>query len=156
MRKEVVIAIILGLALGFIITFGIYRTQVALRSTPSSKEQADALKTPVNDLSPVIQQELAIHNPEDGLITADKSVVVTGESEPDSVVVLLVNDTEYVTSTDGGGNFSFDVPLREGSNILTTYVLRDDGSSLKDERVVIMGDFTQLIEGNTATPSGGQ
>lgn len=156
MRKEVVIAIILGLALGFIITFGIYRTQVALRSTPSSEEQAEALRTPDSILNPVVQQELAIHNPEDGLITDAQSVVVTGESEPNVVVVLLVNDTEYVTTTDEGGNFSFDVPLREGSNVLTTYILRDDGSSLKDERVVVMGDFSELIEANAATASGEQ
>lgn len=156
MRKEVIIAIILGLGLGFIITFGIYRTQVALRSTPSSKEQAEALKTPASIIAPVELQELAIHNPQDGLITSATSIVVTGESEASAPVVLLVNSTEYITTTDSGGNFSFDVPLRQGSNVLITYVLRDDGSSFRDERTVIMGDFTELFEANTATQSGGE
>jgi hypothetical protein len=153
MRKEVIIAIILGLGLGFVITFGIYRTRVALRSTPSSEEQAEALKTPATSLTPTTEQALAIHNPEDGLITAATSTVVTGESEPNAPVVLLVNSTEYLSTTDGGGNFSFDVPLRQGSNVLTLYVLREDGSSHTDQRTVIMGDFSDIIEANTATES---
>lgn len=153
MRKEVIIAIILGLGLGFVITFGIYRTRVALRSTPSSEEQAEVLKTPTASLAPATEQELAIHYPEDGLITAETSTVVAGESEPNAPVVLLVNSTEYLSTTDAGGNFSFDVPLRQGSNVLTLYVLREDGSSYTDQRTVIMGDFSDLIEANAATES---
>ena len=153
MRKEVIIAIILGLGLGFVITFGVYRTRQALRDTPSSKQQAEALKTPSSVIAPVTEQDLAIRNPEDGTITAEKSIVVTGQSEPNSPVVLLVNDTEYLSTTDDSGNFSFDAPLRLGSNVLTTYILRDDGSAFTDQRTVIMGDFTDLLEVKTATES---
>lgn len=153
MRKEVIIAIILGLGLGFIITFGIYRTQVALRSTPSSDEQAEALKTPTTNLTPTTEQELAVRNPEDGLITAEESTVVTGQSEANTPVVLLVNSTEYLSTTDDGGNFSFDVPLRQGSNVLTLYVLREDGSSLTDQRTVIVGDFSELLEASSSSES---
>ncbi len=153
MRKEVIISIILGLGLGFVITFGMYRTQVALRSTPSSKQQAESLKTPVSMIAAPDEQELAIHNPADGTITPVKTIVVTGTSEPLLPVVLLVNNTEFLSTTDDGGNFSFDVPLDDGSNVLTTYVLLDDGSSFVDQRTVIMGDFNELIDANTATES---
>ncbi|MBP7876231.1 hypothetical protein KA012_04520 [Candidatus Woesebacteria bacterium] len=153
MRKEVIISIILGLGLGFVITFGIYRTQVALRSTPSSKQQAESLKTPVSMIAAPDEQELAIHNPADGTITPEKTIVVTGTSEPLLPVVLLVNNTEFLSTTDDGGNFSFDVPLDDGSNVLTTYILLDDGSSFVDQRTIIMGDFNELIDANTATES---
>ena len=153
MRKEVIIAIILGLGLGFVITFGVYRTRQAMQSTPSSKQQAEALKTPSSVIAPVTEQDLAMRNPEDGTITAERSIVVTGQSEPNSPVVLLVNDTEYLSTTDDSGNFSFDAPLRLGSNVLTTYILRDDGSAFTDQRTVIMGDFTDLLEAKTATES---
>ncbi len=153
MRKEVIISIILGLGLGFVITFGMYRTQVALRSTPSSKQQAESLKTPVSMIATPDTQELAIHNPIDGTITAEKTIVVTGSSEPLLPVVLLVNNTEFLSTTDDGGNFSYDVPLDEGSNVLTTYILLDDGSSFVDQRTIIMGDFNELIDANTATES---
>lgn len=153
MRKEVIIAIILGLGLGFIITFGIYRTQVALRSTPSSEQQAEALKTPTTQITPITEQDLVIHNPEAGLIVKESKIVVTGTSQPQLPVVLLVNSTEYLSSTDSGGNFSFDVPLKDGSNVLTIYVLKDDGSAFTEQRTVIRGDFEDLLMANTATES---
>jgi len=153
MRKEVLIAIILGLGVGFVITFGIYRTQKALRSTPSSDQQADALKTPTTLAPTTLDQDLAIRNPESGTIIAEKNVVVTGQSEPKLPVVLFVNNTEYLSTTDESGNFSFDVPLSAGSNVLTTYVLREDGSSFTDQRTVIQGDFQDLLNENTATQS---
>ncbi len=153
MRKEVIIAIILGLGLGFVITFGVYRTRAALRTTPTSQQQADALKTPPSLIAPPAEQDLALHNPDDGTITTDSSTVVTGSSEPNVPVVLLVNSTEYLSTADASGNFSFDVPLRDGSNVLTVYVLREDGSSYTDQRTIIKGDFNALIEANTATDS---
>lgn len=155
MRKEVIIAIIFGLGLGFAITFGIYRMQQSLRSTSSDTQQAEILKTPASVLAPVNEQSLAVRYPLDGAITAENSTVVTGVSEPNSAVVLLVNNTEYLSNTDAGGDFSFDVPLQAGSNVLTVHVLREDGSTFTDQLTIIMGDYADLIEAHTATESAG-
>lgn len=155
MRKEVIIAIIFGLGLGFAITFGVYRMQQSLRSTSSDTQQAEILRTPTTLVVPVTERGLAIRNPLDGTITTESSTVVTGVSEPNAAVVLLVNSTEYLSNTDVGGNFSFDIPLRLGSNVLTVHVLREDGSAFTDQRTIIMGDYTDLIESDTTTKSAG-
>jgi hypothetical protein len=155
MRKEVIIAIVLGLLLGFVITFGVYRTQKFFRQPRSNPDQSDLLRTPITAPASDEPQELAIINPTNGLITDQTTIVVTGTTTPNVPIVVLANSSEYVTNSDGTGAFSVEVPLKQGSTILTTYVLREDGSSLKDERTVIQGDVAAL-EAEAASPAASQ
>ena len=144
MRKEVLLAIFFGLILGFVITFGIYRTQQALLPDTPDDQQTAALRTPATATEPG-EQELAIHSPENGLVTDQDHIVVTGSTVADLPIVVLANTTEYITNSDASGSFSVDVPLQVGSTVIATYVLKEDGSSLADQRTIIRGDFTELL-----------
>jgi hypothetical protein len=152
MRKEVIIAIILGLLLGFVITFGVYRAQKFLRQPQINPQQDELLRTPITAPVGDEPQDLAVINPENGLITEQSTIVVTGTTAPNVPIVLLANNTEYVTTSDATGAFSVEVPLRQGSTVITTYVLREDGSSLRDERTIIQSNIAEL-ESQAASPA---
>jgi len=56
--------------------------------------------------------------------------------------VVFVGNKETITSTDNSGNFSVEVELEDSSNIITVYVIDEDGRSLSVERVVFVTDET--------------
>jgi len=148
MKKEMIIAIVIGFLLGLVITFGVYRLRVA-----KTRHNTPAVPSPSVSASPVVDSLISIHNPEEGTIQEEKSLTVTGGTIPDSYVVLFVNNTEYIRQSDESGNFSFDVELAEGSNLLTVTVLTDDGQVITKERTVIVTNVYNAPPTESATPS---
>jgi hypothetical protein len=149
MKKEMFIAILIGFLLGLIITFGVYRLRVAKNPKTGIPVATPAAST----LPTTSSSQITIHSPEEGAIQEIKSATVTGSTIPDSYVVLFVTNTEYIRQSDATGNFSFDVELAEGSNLLTVNVLTDDGTVLTKERTVIVTTVYKEPPPASASPS---
>jgi len=140
MRKEVVIAVIIGLILGLSLTFGFYQM----------KKSSDTESTPTTDLEqfvgvsptpePTVTTKIAILAPEEGSILSEARTVISGSTIPNSYLVLFVNEEEFITTSDETGNFSFDVELENGSNLLIVHLLEDSGETYVAERVVIVSN----------------
>lgn len=143
MRKEILIAIFVGLSMGLIITFGVYRVRTSLTDRPETDfvttqtELSDATATPT---------VLALHSPEDGLIQTEQELTVTGTTIADSNIVLFVNNEDYISHSDESGNFSFRVTLSEGVNIIRVHVLDNAGTTSVEERLVVVSDAFEKLE----------
>jgi hypothetical protein len=148
MKKEMIIAIVIGFLLGLIITFGVYRLRVA-----KDRKSNTLVPSPTTSVTPVADSQITIHSPEEGSIQQEKTATVTGSTIPDSYVVLFVNETEYIRQSDESGNFSFDVELADGSNLLAVQVLTDDGTIITKERTVIVTNVYNEPPVESATPS---
>lgn len=155
MKKEMAIAVLIGFLLGLIITYGIYRLRIShvkKMPTPTPTNQPNTSSTEDESI-------LAIHNPENGTVQKEKSTTVTGAALPNSYIVLFVNDTDYLRKTDQQGNFTFEVPLQTGSNVLSLQLLQDDGKTVTKERTIIVttvydtGTPTDMGSDTTATKS---
>jgi len=136
MKKEVVIAILIGLSFGLIITYGLYRVRKAVTtpntsSTITAPTDATATPTPAGAM-------LTILSPEDGHVQEENEVTVTGTATPDSIVVIFVNGEEFISSADASGSFSFTVALEEGSTILSVHAIDESGVGATQERVIIV------------------
>ena len=150
MKKEVLIAILIGFGLGLTITYGVYRVRLAMQEEPPSIEQiVNATPSPSGES----QSILAIHNPENGTVQAENSTTVAGTTIPNSFVVLFVNNTDYVQTSDESGSFSFEVELDDGSNVLSTHVIDEDGKTVTVEKTVIVTDVYSPSEEPEATAS---
>jgi len=153
MKKEILLAIFVGLALGLIITYGAYR---ARKSDLDLAEQASTTTETETEPSPT--SLIALHSPEDETIQDQESVTVAGTTTITSFVVIFINDEEHITQSDESGNFSIEAKLEKGSNIITVYSLDEDGNSTKIERTVIYTTQPLIEEENTesneATDSG--
>jgi hypothetical protein len=150
MKKEVIIAIVLGLAVGLIVTYGMYRIRVAL-TRPDAQTTIEKLAA-----SPSTQQEktpttITILHPEDGVILTETSLQVTGSSTPDSHVALFVNNTDYLSTTDSTGAFSFEVTLDQGVNILTVHVITAEGMVTTTDRTVVVSSL--FVDNPASTPT---
>lgn len=139
MRKEILLAIFVGMSLGLMITFGIYQG----RQNSTTKQNTDsnrAIINPVSSDSATLQNnaaELVINSPEPNLLSKEEEIIVSGMSNPDSFIIIFVNDQEYITNADEAGNFSSKVTLEEGGNLLNVTSLDEDGRKVEKQLSVI-------------------
>lgn len=147
MKKEIIIAILVGLSMGLIITFGVYRVKSSITEAPTTSLEDESEQNEATT-APTI---LALHSPEDGTVQVEKELTVTGTTIPNSFIVLFVNDSDFISNTDESGNFSFQVELEDGANILRVHVLNEDGETTVEERLVVISDaFEQEEAENSA------
>lgn len=138
MKKEVLIAILIGLTFGLIITYGVYRMRLALtRDSTNVSVETSPVPSPSTTATTI-----SILHPEDGIIQAEKELTVTGTSTPDSYVVLFVNNEDYISTADQTGSFSFNVILNSGGNVLKVHAVSSDGTTTVLERTVIVQELT--------------
>ena len=121
--------------MGLIITFGIYQSRENTRENKNYQTD-DLVKQQVDD-SLKESSQLSITTPEENLIVDQENLIVSGNTNPTSFVVIFVNDKENITTADETGNFSLEVILDEGGNYIEIHSLDEDGNSIIKERSVI-------------------
>lgn len=141
MKKEVLIAIFVGLSMGLIITFGIYRVRTSLTQTPT--QNLAEIQEAVATATPTV---LALHSPEDGTIQTETETTVTGSTIANTFVVLFANEEDYITTSDESGNFSFQIELDQGVTVLRVHVLDDTGATSVEERLIVVSDAFEELE----------
>jgi hypothetical protein len=149
MKKEVVVAVLIGLILGLIITYGYYRAQTA--STFTQTPDLTATPEPTADTTQL--GNLVLHSPQDETLTDNPDLQIAGTTDPNSFVVIFVNDDESITTADESGNFSLSAKLKQDANIISVYSIDEDGKTSSVERTVVYSDKPLLEPDSTATPA---
>lgn len=129
MRKEVLIAIIIGFGLGLVITFGIWTANRALKgapSTPAPSKEEEAI-TPT---SAPQEFSLIITSPEDESISTQEKIEVAGKTTPDITVVILYQEGEKIIQADSQGSFSSEITLVGGANQIEITAYDQDGNEV--------------------------
>ncbi len=152
MRKEVLLAVVIGMSLGLLITFGVYQSRRSLSDAQKDQVQ-DVLKNPVLDEEEDSGQ-LAVTSPENNLITDTQRLIVSGNTQANNFVIIFVNNQETISNADESGNFSKKVRLDQGANVLVIYSINQDGLVNQATRTVIVDadflneDFSKNSETN--------
>lgn len=139
MRKEVAIVILIGIAIGAIVAYGIYTAQSAIK-----KRQAPTGPAPTSQLpSPTpTAHALTIIEPADESIIEEETVQLVATTSPNAVVTIITNQNEYLLTADQDGNLSTSVQLVAGEN--TILVTAFDGAGNKVEATLTLVYSTQL------------
>lgn len=123
MKKEVVLAIIVGFSLGLIITLGIYTARRALRRQTPVTSSPQASASP----SPTPSHGLTITSPaEEALLDQDK-VILQGMTTPNSLVTVITPQDNLIVTANSTGEFQTQVSLVGGVNQLQIVALTPDG-----------------------------
>lgn len=137
MRKEILLAVFVGITLGLMITFGIYQNSENSK-TGQNSDTDQLINNPISTESVAIQDpQLVINSPEEELLTDEEELIVSGSGNPDSFVIILVNDVETVSNTDESGNFSVKLKLNIGGNLIEINSIDEDGKQVSKQRTVI-------------------
>ena len=123
MRLEALAAIIIGVVMGLGITYGFYTIRSkALDSSQNTEVTPTPTPTP-----PPVSEKLLITAPQDEAVLASNELRISGTAEANEMVVILVNDDEFITQADDIGAFAQDVELKSGGNIITITAIAADG-----------------------------
>jgi len=140
MRKEVLLAILVGVGLGLLITFAAYQSRRNVSEEQKNQVQ-DVLTSPVLD-DQEDSGQLSITSPDNNLIVDSQRLIVSGNTQANNFVVIFVNNEEVISSADESGNFSKEVRLDQGANVLVIYSINQDGLVNQATRTVIVdADF---------------
>lgn len=136
MKKEISLAIILGILVALGITFFIYQKNQAIVSEdiPSTTPSPTSVETlPEKEAAPI-----AITFPEHEAVFEDKALTITGTSTfPNAPIVIFINQQDFFTQSDNSGNFSLTANLESGSNIIVATIVDDQGVDHSDQVTVV-------------------
>ncbi len=139
MKKEFIIAILIGLTMGLFITYGYYYSQKT-----EEKTQTAATIDKLEQTEPKESQEsngrTTVFLPTDESVIKEKSTTVTGKAAPGVFVIIYVNDQPIITQADETGNFSKEVQLQNFANIIHIHVIDKLGEHEVIKRTVIVYD----------------
>jgi hypothetical protein len=148
MKKEIILAIIIGLTLGLVLTYGFYTARRSLSGRGRPQLSATPQPTPGVD-----SELLTILSPQDESVQSKKEVTVTGNTFAKGFVVVFINAKEFITTADDTGNFSVIGELAPGGNTIHVTALDENGQSVSVERTVVFLTSDLLTSTGQATPS---
>lgn len=119
MRKEILFAIILGIALGGIILYGSYIANQAATNTRASGSAPAAPvqytnSTPSADIK--ASPALSISYPPANFVTFSDSLKLVGQAPPSSTVAIISETGETFAEADQSGRFETEISLISGEN----------------------------------------
>ncbi len=137
MRKEVILAILIGLVMGLFITYGVYQARQSQEETAAT-DVAELEVTPAPTKTEEHPGKLTVYHPTDESILSEYKTTVTGETIGQAQIVIYINNTPIITQADESGSFSQEVELEELSNVITVYSVTQDGEIYQIRKTVIV------------------
>lgn len=126
MRKEVLAAIVLGFALGLVITFGIWSANRAMREK-EQEESAGQISEEQAQPTPAPAFSLLIVSPEDESLQTKEKIILSGTTEPDADIIIISQVGEMITQADETGKFEAEITLESGTNEISITAANEAG-----------------------------
>jgi hypothetical protein len=138
MRKEQIIAVVLGSLIGVVVAFGIWRF---VKGKPQSQSPEN---TQVQENKTASVDELSIVSPTDSTVSRNSNLTIAGFAPPNSVVSSNASQSSIVL-VDPSGEFEIKAELAAGINRLKVWSFEKDGLVQEKELVVV---YSTQLEGD--------
>ncbi|MEA3355558.1 MAG: hypothetical protein U9Q63_03690 [Patescibacteria group bacterium] len=142
MKKEALIAIIVGLIFGLIITIGIYTANRSINQLKAKKTTQKNTITP----SPPTQLEeksLEITSHESFDLINQSEITLSGIAWSNAIIALLTENQEFMAVADSDGIFSFNFDLIKGYNEIQI-IATDDTGEISSKDLIITYSTTKI------------
>ncbi|TRZ50826.1 hypothetical protein D4S03_06130 [bacterium] len=136
MRKEVILAVIIGVLLGGVILYGINLANNSSKINSDNKNVGDSTQeTP----SPAKKSDnqVSIITPQDNAVVTEAQLTLKGSSKPNSSVAIITESDDIITTADNTGNFSSIINLISGENIITVTAVDENQATASATITVI-------------------
>lgn len=140
MKKEVIIAIIIGFVLGLVITFGVWTANKAIKEASPKEETTgeQAQEGTTDTRSPTsLESTLTIISPEDNFLSDKEKIDISGKTTPEATVVILFTEGEKIIEADKQGSFSTEITLVGGSNEIKVSSFDKDGKEISKSITIV-------------------
>jgi len=131
-KKEAIMATVIGLLIGLVITGGILRAQRAMTNNNSTQEEVKTTtSSPSSSTISSNNLTLEISEPEDNLVVSENSINITGTTKPDTYIAIIAEKNEYLIVPNEIGQFTQEITLISGANTITVTVYEEDGNKVE-------------------------
>jgi len=127
MKKEVLIAIVIGFALGLLITFGIWTANKAILTKSEAPPEEKEVQETVEPTPTPVGFSLNILSPQDESLIDTNKVEIKGSSVPAAIIVIVAENGEKIIEADENGSFATEVSLVRGINEITITAFNQEG-----------------------------
>lgn len=146
MRKEILIAIVAGIAFGLTIAFGVWRANSALQNTGKSLNSQNADGDQNAEAVNSDQLKLVLAKPEEKDVVTQNPVTLEGITKPGSWVVVSDDQDDIMVKTESDGTFSASFELVGGINSLVVTAVDDNGNTISQNLNLVYS--TEIAEDN--------
>lgn len=133
MRREVLVAIVLGVALGIAVAFGIWRANLALSPKNSPSPVLNTNATP----GPAENSDLIITQPENNSVVSTETVMLKGAATPKATVVILTSEDESILEAENDGSFEEEVLVAGGPNDIVVKAYDANGNESEQKITIV-------------------
>ena len=137
MRKEVILAIVGGVALGLLVIGGLWWTNKTATEENPIVPSPTPLITQAPTLTPALSLPLEIINPENESIIEEEEITLEGKTMPGSVVVVIYPEGENIVEADKEGNFETEITLVGGANEIKITAYDEEGNQAEKNLTLI-------------------
>lgn len=126
MKKDVIIASLVGFALGSISALLVVNLPSLLKRSSQSQVTTANITPTIASLSKTIPL-LTIESPIDESIFPSKNIEISGKTTPGTILVLDADLENNVQVASNSGSFSFPTTLKEGANVIVVTAYNENG-----------------------------
>ena len=137
MRKEVILAIVGGVALGLLVIGGLWWTNKTTTEENPIVPSPTPLITQAPTLTPALSLPLEIINPENESIIEEEKITLEGKTAPESVVVVIYPEGENIVEADEEGNFETEITLVGGANEIKVTAYDEEGNQAEKSLTLV-------------------
>lgn len=141
MRKEVIVAISLGIILGLAIAFGVWRANLSLSGKTPNPQVFNSTQEPTQDL---IKSSLVVTNPENLSVSSQEELEIKGTAEPKALIIILTNEEEQILEAKQDGSFEASVLLVGGPNEIIVKSYSNEGEQAEQKLTIVYS--TEFVE----------
>lgn len=140
MRKEVFIALLIGLSFGLVVAFGIRTARESLSNRPKPVTEESSTTTTTTDTV----QTMLITTPEPDEIVDKSELNIIGTTTAESMISILSPTGEVVVMADDAGAFNATIDLDSGVNPIkiTSFSPEGDESTIELTTIYSTADFS--------------
>lgn len=128
-KKEVTVAVVIGLILALIVTGGILRAQSALKNIKlPTKESFMSSKNSTDEKVTELFLDITT---QDNSVVSESVLNLTGKTLPGTYIAILGEKGEYLIVPNDLGVFSQDIVLIKGANTIKVTTYQKDGKKVE-------------------------
>lgn len=129
MKKEILIAIIIGFILGLVITFGIWTANKSLQESSQTQTTGNNESQPiVTETTEEGQISLIISSPENNALVNQEKIEIVGQTVAQATVIILYEEGQEVFQSDEKGEFTQEITLVGGANEIKITAFDEEGN----------------------------
>ncbi|MCD6225816.1 hypothetical protein J7J95_01910 [bacterium] len=135
MKKEIFLAILIGIVFGLIVMFG---WEVKKKHLPSSFPSPTPTIAPSLSVTPSSQEStqektlfLSLDSPEDESISSQEKITLKGKTIPLATIIVISEEEENILVANENGEFESTISLSPGPNEIEVSAYDEEGKVVK-------------------------